>query len=81
MAKHIIPEKLIIQSKSHTNLDFLAQLAHLQKFVVMIEGVSGVRMRIRCAIFVAIVVSEVVNVSDMTVYLAERVCAIGAIVQ
>ena len=24
MAKHIIPEKLIIQSKSHTNLDFLA---------------------------------------------------------
>ena len=51
MAKHIIPEKLIIQSKSHTNLDFLAQLAHLQKFVVMpvkIEGVSGMRMRIRC---------------------------------
>ena len=48
MAKHIIPEKLIIQSKSHKNLDFLAQLAHLQNFVVMLEGVSGVRMRIRC---------------------------------
>ena len=48
MAKHIIPEKLSIQSKSHTNLDFLAQLAHLQKFVVMIEEVSGVHMRIRC---------------------------------
>ena len=52
-AKHIIPEKLIIQSilSKSTNPDFLAQLAHLQKFVVMlvkIEGVSGVRMRIRC---------------------------------
>ena len=37
MAKHIIPEKLIIQSilsKSHTNSDFLAQLAHLHKLVL-----------------------------------------------
>ena len=48
MAKYIIPEKVIIQSilsKSCTNPNFLAQLAHLQKFVVMlvkIEGVSGV---------------------------------------
>ena len=41
MAKHIIPEKLIIQSKSHTNLDFLAQLAHLQKFVVMPVKIEG----------------------------------------
>ena len=40
MAKHIIPEKLIIQSKSHTNLDFLAQLAHLQvqNFVLKLKG-------------------------------------------
>ena len=39
MAKHTIAEKLIIQSilsKSHTNPDFLAQLAHLQKLVVML---------------------------------------------
>ena len=55
---------ITILSKSHTNPDFLAQLAHLQKFVFKIEGVSGVRMRSRCnkvAIFVAIVVSEVVK--------------------
>ena len=38
MAKHIIPEKLIIQSKSHTNLDFLAQLAHLPNFVLKLKG-------------------------------------------
>ena len=47
MAKHIIPVKLIIQSKSHTNLEFLAQLAQLQKFVVMLVfKIEGERMRI-----------------------------------
>ena len=51
MAKHIIPVKLIIQSKSHTNLEFLAQLAQLQKFVVMLVfKIEGERMRITDAI-------------------------------
>ena len=51
-AKHIIPVKLIIQSKSHTNLEFLAQLAQLQKFVVMLvlKLKAGERMRITDAI-------------------------------
>ena len=69
MAKQIIPEKLIIQSilsKSHKNPDFLAQLAYLPKFVVILvimEGVSGVRMHIRCNL-VAIFVSAVLYARD-----------------